>query len=141
MVATKPSIRLLSNRGIEKPSRSIHELRVFGWVAMQLAILVGDSMLVPKVPCIDTHANPLKPGILLSLSSIAVCVLKYMFWFLGTRYRECVFEHNQEVRYSLCPKHGSTGKYDSIGLDQCLFIMCSTPSKLSLDRSIFCCCL
>ena len=137
MIATKPRICLLSNGGIEKPCRSIHKLRVFGGVAMQLAVLVGDRMLVAKVPCIDTHANPLKPGILLSLlSSITVCVVKDVFRFLGTWYRECIFEHNKEVGYHLCPKQGSTSKDDTTRSDQLLFIMRSMPSKLSLDRSI-----
>jgi len=109
---------------------------------MELAVLMRNSMLVAKMPCINAHPDPLKPGVLGLLgllSCITVCVVEYVFRLLSARHRERILEHNQEVGYSLCPKHGSASKDYSARSDQCLLVMRSTSSKLCLDCAISSC--
>ena len=56
MVASKPNIDLLSDGGVEPPSRSIiiHQLWIIRWVAILLAVFMCCLVLVEKVLRLNT---------------------------------------------------------------------------------------
>lgn len=98
MVSTQPSIRLLCDRGVKPPvAVRTQEFWVHHRVAISLAELMPDLVLIQEMKDVHRHADVLEEGPMLLVGKhlllrITVAVVHEMLGFVRARDREGFFD-------------------------------------------------
>lgn len=124
---------LLDN--IEEPlARFTLEFRIHGRVAVFLTELMRDLVLVQEMPHIHAHTNAIEPWVFHSLLlGIAIGVIEDVFRLLRTRNRECILDHDEEIRDSLCTIHRGPCINHTARPNQGLFVVGTSSVEEGLD--------